>query len=123
MNKKLLSLVLILFFTAQNVTFAQNAFQGNHTNINQINTRNQHYFLITTPPLSLKGKTNQLKSAFATDPFVSVEVNESHSSLKIVAHKGTKIGDIKNVLAGLHINIKNFQEEYSNTPPAFFLNN
>ena len=122
MNKKLLSFAFLFFFTAQNVVFAQNNSPASSPNTSQVSHPNLHYFLISTKSGSLKGKTSRLNSVFTSPRYNLVEVNESQSILKLTAFKGTKIEDIKLILSGLNIGIKNFREEYANSAPAFFQN-
>ena len=122
MNKKLLGLSFLIFFTTQINAFAQNNSSVNTSNSSQGVQHNSHYFLITTKPGILKGRTNELKAAFRDPGLNLFEVNETQSIIKIIAQKGTRIHDIKMILAGLNIGIKNFQEEYTNSAPAFFQN-
>lgn len=127
MIRKLLHCALILFFTTQSLLFAQvDAGNGGITtpsvNSNTATHPNRQYFLVTTVAGSLKGLTSQLKQAFTAPHFVSIEIDEATSILKIVSNKGTKIEDVKAVMKGFNLFILDYKEEYTNSFPGIFTN-
>ena len=123
MIKKLLSSAFILFFTTQVILLAQNGSdQNSSVSINFSQQQNIHFFLLNTKTGSMKGMSSTLKSAFSASPYISISVIEKKSRLKITAQKGTKIEDIKLILASFNIGCLNYQEAYSIAPPAFFTN-
>ncbi len=102
------------------MSFAQSASSIHQGNSLTQQPQNLHYFLVQTKPGSLKKLTNPIKTAFNTQKFKTVEVLESLSYLKISAIKGTKLEDIKEILANMNLVIIGCREEYSNTAPSFF---
>lgn len=127
MIKRLLYLTFILFFTTQSELLAQTIGAGLsvdylNSGITHSTQPNKQFFLVTTQTGSLKGKTADLKAAFSSNQFASVDINELTSTLKITSYKGTKIEDVKAILVRFHLAIIDYEEEYTNTYPSIFLN-
>lgn len=121
MFKFLPTIILALFFTAQNVTFAQST---NSNGIVETATHpNRQYFLITTQKGGLHGLTNNLKAAFHTDKFLIVDIDEPTSKIKITAVKGTTIEQVKAILVQYGCVITKYKEEYTGSNPIIFQNN